>query len=131
MSPGRFLTKDIGNIVIGAGLDGEKFGPLEGDGVATLADAHFVIGDYVACAILPPSADGEIPAPLPRMNRPETGIGGRPRQNGFGPPSSRGGGGDRGDRGGARGIPAGDWRRGDEPPSSSGFYRGRGRSRGW
>jgi histone deacetylase complex subunit SAP18 len=129
MGPGRFLTKDVGNIVIGAGLDGAKFGPIEGDGIVTLSDVNFVIGDYVACAILPPTANGETPAPLARVGRPDMGMGGRPRQNGFGPPAGRGG----GDRGGGsgRGIPAGDWRRGDEPPSSSGFYRGRGRSRGW
>ncbi|KAF2230470.1 hypothetical protein EV356DRAFT_526741 [Viridothelium virens] len=128
--PGRYLPKDIGNVVIGAGGPGtsgddhDDDGPangeqprsrdaerLEGDAEKTLQDARFVIGDYVCVAILPPLANGAVAAPPPPAGASSYG-------------GSRGGRGDFG--GGGRG--------GMPPPRENGYggggFRGRGPPRG-
>ncbi|KAK3725524.1 hypothetical protein LTR37_000494 [Vermiconidia calcicola] len=135
---GRWVDKPLGSVVIGgreavmqdsesAGLEDADAANnpgveiLEGDADKTLADARFVIGDYVACTIYPPSQDGRI-APPPSRGPPPNG----PRENG-GP---RGGsGGYRGGgslRGGPPPPPIGDWRRGERPPPPSSGYGGGG-----
>ena len=156
---GKWIDKPLGSVVMGssdADLDGDvamegksgggiKTG-LEGDAEKTLADARFVIGDYVACSIYPPGQDGRVAAyPAHTSSR------GPPREGGFrgGPLPSRengygGGYGRRGDfRGGYGGRgnndfgvapPLGDWRRGERPPGSydrggRGGFRGRGNGR--
>ncbi|CAD6442728.1 181a2b4e-bb20-4c29-9273-c00b72193627 [Sclerotinia trifoliorum] len=108
--PARYITKDLGSVVVGDGgpgilpdeeesaivSGGIMAGSLMGEPEKTLQDARFVIGDYVCCAILPPMADGGV-APPPSGpsrggfagGRSETSeFGGRggmgPRQNGFG-----------------------------------------------
>ncbi|ROW12577.1 hypothetical protein VMCG_00238 [Cytospora schulzeri] len=155
-APGRFVVKDLGSVVIGDGGPGistsaaDEGGETEGGETAgseaesskTLAGARFVVGDYISCAILPPSKDdGSVqPASAARVGR---GFGagqarstvdpgpppmGGNRQNGFGsasmrrPPAAFGG------SGGAGVLPVGEWRRGErlpEGPSS----RGKGRRR--
>jgi histone deacetylase complex subunit SAP18 len=158
---GRYQRKPFGSIVLGAGgssINGVKDDDdpaataeerrrnnalASGDEDKSLADAKFVIGDYISCAIFPPLANGDV-APAPRATAGILGASGArggppPRENGYGGPQSLFG---RGQRGGAmRGgggfdnVPAGEWRRGDPLPSNSGGggggYRGRGRSRGW
>lgn len=151
---GRWVDKPLGSVVVGgrgadvgddAGDDamngnGDVKENLEGDADKTLADARFVIGDYIACTIYPPTVDGRVaPAPPPisagRGPRepyvPPRGGGGLPpppRENGYGPPR-----GSRGRGGGGFGAapPPGDWRRGERPPSygGGGGYRGRGGGR--
>ncbi|TVY34488.1 Histone deacetylase complex subunit, partial [Lachnellula subtilissima] len=73
----RFMTKDLGSIVIGDGgpgilpdeeeagivAGGPVAGPLGGEPDKTLQDARFVIGDYVSCAILPPLPNGGVAPP--------------------------------------------------------------------
>ncbi|KAB8074230.1 Sin3 associated polypeptide p18-domain-containing protein [Aspergillus leporis] len=136
---GRYLSKDIGSVVIGPrdspyrdGNDEESAGPRTGplrlqgnDADKSLQDMRFVIGDYVDCAILPPLEDGSVAPPLTTGRGPiGTTVGGGMRafrDNGFGGRPGRGGG-----RGGDRGIPTGDWRRGERLPEGGG--RGR---RGW
>jgi histone deacetylase complex subunit SAP18 len=131
---GKWIDKPLGSVVIGgnaAMLQDEeeangalKPENLEGDSEKTLADARFVIGDYVACTIYPPTADGRV-APMP------SGSGRGPREpymapRGGGPPRENGygrGGGYRG-RGGA--PPMNDWRRGERPPGPPGGYWGGG-----
>lgn len=170
-SRGRWLSKDLGSVVIGEqdedhdmALDGEdapaatRPSKFQGDAEKTLADARFVIGDYISCAIFPPLADGSV-APLPPADRGypaggrfggppggygRGGYGGR-AENGYGGGgygASRGGGGFGGPRGGrggfaaergfgGPGVPNGDWRRGERIPEgpSGNFGRGRGRGR--
>lgn len=124
---GRLPDEEEEKIV---GTDGPMAGRLEGEPEKTLQDARFVIGDYVACAILPPGRDGEV------QPSSAAGVGGgRMRAfpedrgaNGFG----RGRGGFSGGRGGfGRGpgsdLPAGEWRRGERLPESAprGGRRGR------
>jgi len=138
---GRYLSKDIGNVVIGP-RDSPYHNGEEDDGAAaapprglrlqgndterTLQDVRFVIGDYVDCAILPPLEDGSVAPPIISGRGAVGGpgsIGGGMRafrENGFG--FGRGG---RG-RGGER-IPAGDWKRGERLPDGG----GRGGRRGW
>jgi histone deacetylase complex subunit SAP18 len=76
-APGRFLSRELGSVVIG---DGEGILPLDeeqsivadspmaarlgGDPEVMLRDVKFVIGDHIAVAILPPLADGSVPPPL-------------------------------------------------------------------
>lgn len=151
---GRFVVKDLGSVVVGDGGPGisaeaeemESVGGVtagsEAESSKTLADARFVVGDYISCAILPPSKDdGSVqPASAARVGR---GFGpgqarstadpgpppmGASRQNGFGsvslrrPPAVFGGG------GGAGVLPVGEWRRGERlPEGPSG--RGKGRRR--
>lgn len=149
LAPGRFVVKDLGSVVIGDGGPGilteadeaGETGAGEAESSKTLAGARFVVGDYISCAVLPPSKeDGSVqPASAARVGR---GFGaGQPRsmadpgpppmmgsrQNGFGmagmrrPPPTYGGAG-----GGI--VPQGEWRRGERlPEGPSG--RGRGRRR--
>ena len=138
---GRWVDKPLGSVVVGgkeavmqdpdsAGLeDSDAANPgveiLEGDADKTLADARFVIGDYVACTIYPPTQDGRI-APPPRgdpRGPPPNG----PRENGGGSYGAPRGGSYRG--GSLRGPPpppVGDWRRGERPPPPSSGYGGGG-----
>ncbi|KAL1634409.1 hypothetical protein SLS58_010697 [Diplodia intermedia] len=92
--PGRYLSKELGSVVVGGGgpgVDeddaataaatttttptapangrGGALDKLEGDADKTLADARFVIGDYVSCCILPPGADGSVAAGPPPASR--------------------------------------------------------------
>ncbi|KAK7736217.1 hypothetical protein SLS53_007052 [Cytospora paraplurivora] len=159
LAPGRFVVKDLGSVVIGDGGPGISTEPDEGEeeveggrltstgatagseaeSSKTLADARFVVGDYISCAILPPSKDdGSVqPASAARVGR---GFGagqarsvvdpGPPpmgnRLNGFGVrrPAVTFGGGD------ARGNvpPVGEWRRGERLPEGP-PGRGKGRRR--
>jgi histone deacetylase complex subunit SAP18 len=140
---GRYISKDLGSIVIGDGgpgilpdeeeseivAGGQVAGALGGEPGTTLQDARFQIGDYVSCAILPPLEDGGV-APPPggppargfagdRRGGLGGDFGGRggfggPRENGFG---FRGRGGPRGGGNFVQGIvPAGEWRRGERVP---------------
>ncbi|GAM90725.1 hypothetical protein ANO11243_087700 [Dothideomycetidae sp. 11243] len=142
---GRWLSKPLGSVVIGEESEDTQHDrrdeettngikrAFSGDARKTLAEARFVIGDYISCAIIPPLGDGSV-APLPASER-SGGPSGRGGRGGYtGENGSRGGGGgyagrSRGgggggyasDRGfGASSIPAGDWRRGDDPPAASG-----------
>lgn len=149
---GKWIDKPLGSVVIGgsgAEMEGdaaENGVNMEGDAKKSLADARFVIGDYVACSIYPPNADGSV-APLPSRGPPrDGGFGGPrgpPRENGYGGGYGRGGGGYRGGYGGGgRGgggfgggyngpppPPSGDWRRGERLPGGYDGGRG-GRDRG-
>ncbi|KAE9992821.1 hypothetical protein EG327_007590 [Venturia inaequalis] len=144
----RYSMKRLGTVVLGAtprSANGTTNGEEEDAGLGddaitsdenkTLADARLVVGDYIDCAILPPLENGDI-APVPRLHAvPPTQFsgrlnggdhgGGRRGRGGFGD-AGRLGGGFGGD---SRGVPNGEWRRGDVPPG--GFDRGgRGRGRG-
>lgn len=123
----------------GAGAEAEdgrlRLGATAGstaESAKSLADARFVVGDYLSCAILPPSAaDGSVqPASAARAGR-GYGAGQARNQVDLGPPPmSRGGGrdgwsgatyGPRGGGGGAggggfRAPPVGEWRRGEKLP---------------
>ncbi|KAK4190033.1 Sin3 associated polypeptide p18-domain-containing protein, partial [Podospora australis] len=97
-APPKYVTKDIGSIVIGQGSGGPG---TEGatpdpnpDRHKTLADARFITGDYISCAILPPSeVTGEIqPASAARTGR-GSGIGEARVVTGGPPPGPRRGGG--------------------------------------
>ncbi|KAJ9270009.1 Sin3 associated polypeptide p18-domain-containing protein [Paecilomyces variotii] len=145
---GRFLSKDIGSVVVAPRGDSEEDAAnghrpsaagikLEGDDAdKTLQEIRFVIGDYIDCAILPPLEDGSVAPPLTgRGAAPSSALGGGmrafgpPRENGYGRP--RGGGrGGFSDRGNGPGVPSGDWRRGERvPEGSGGRYGGRRSSR--
>lgn len=155
-APGRYISRDIGSVIVGARTRNEDadmentdmtnvadaLRQLDGDPDRTLADVKFLTGDYVACAVLPPTADGGVPAapaPLSGSGRgpPSGPYGGRGRENGFGGRGDYGYGG-RGARGGrfedrrlSGGVPSGEWRRGEAPPEREpGFGRGRGGGRG-
>lgn len=129
-SRGRWLSKPVGSVVIGSepsGGDGTQADvKMEGDAMKTLADARFVIGDYVSVAIIPPMDDGSV-APMPPAERgTETGRLGPPPRRFGGPPGGgfgyRGDRGDRGDRDRRNGrgmganVPVGDWQRGERIP---------------
>lgn len=153
---GKWTDRPLGNVVIGSGSSSQAIedhaeeddaamtngadtskDSLTGDAEKTLADARFVIGDYVACTIYSPTADGRI-APMPPQSRgsrdPYVAPRGPPsmgREDGYGPPrggSYRGGYGGR--SGGVMGTapPVSDWRRGERPPGSlaGGYGRGGG-----
>lgn len=148
VAPGRFVVKDLGSVVIGDGgpgistleadndggeTDGGRTAGSEAESSKTLADARFVVGDYISCAILPPSKDdGSVQAASAARVGRGFGAGqarsmadagpplmGGSRQNGFGsastrrPPAVFGGG------GGAGVLPAGEWRRGERLPEGS------------
>lgn len=145
------MTKELGSVVIGDGGPGilpsesEEVEGVEGEGGGvsmegamlgepekTLQEARFVIGDYVACAIIEPLLSGAV-APAPPSGPARGGFGGgRGRENGF---AGRGGGGGgfRG-RGGANFgqgfVPQGEWRRGERVPEGP-ASRGRGFSGGF
>ncbi|KAF2143479.1 uncharacterized protein K452DRAFT_325994 [Aplosporella prunicola CBS 121167] len=144
--PARYVSKDLGSVVIGAGgpgVDDEANGRseldrLEGDADKTLHAARFIIGDYVSCAIFPPLSDGSVAPPPPRERYSRAGEfgmsrggGGPPRENGYGGGYGRRGGGryDGPGRLGSGGVPSGEWRRGEVPSGGPGGY-GRGRGRG-
>ncbi|KAF2756835.1 hypothetical protein EJ05DRAFT_45142 [Pseudovirgaria hyperparasitica] len=129
--PPRYMSKDLGSIVVNAEPDPQAknapMGDLGGDAEKTLQDARFVIGDYVCCAIFPPLANGDVAGPPPPQapGYGGMGYGGRggrppPRENGFG----------RGRDFRPRdpdGLPSGEWRRGDIPPPAPAGYGGGGR----
>lgn len=153
---GRYISRDIGSVIIGANAEikdtemeggdastvAEALKQLDGDPDKTLSDVKFLIGDYVACAILPPLPDGGVPAAPPSLSGAGRGpgpgaYGGRGRENGFSGRGDYGFG--RGGRGGrfddrrpSGGVPSGEWRRGDAlPEREHGYGRGgRGRSGG-
>ncbi|KAL2795111.1 Sin3 associated polypeptide p18-domain-containing protein [Aspergillus keveii] len=149
---GRYLSKDLGSVIIGPrespyregkdeeegsknGAPAPRTGPFRmqgNDAEKTLQEARFVIGDYVDCAILPPLEDGSVAPALTGGRGPISGGGMRAfRDNGFGPGAGGGGRGRGGWRGGGDRIPAGDWRRGERlPEGGSGRGGGPGR-RGW
>ncbi|KAK4123438.1 hypothetical protein N657DRAFT_680642 [Parathielavia appendiculata] len=145
----RYVAKDLGTVVLGRG--GPGAGPDEGvpddepDAASedvTLADARFITGDLLSCAILPPDeVTGDVmPASSARTGR-GAGVGEtRVPRGGDAPPGGlrgrglRGGGGGRrgswgygegrfrvwdepfGRGGGGGGVPEGEWRRGDMLP---------------
>lgn len=100
--PGRYLSKELGNVVVGGDgpgimpteeeatvvTAGPMAGGLNGEPDKTLQDARFVIGDYISCAIFPPLANGAVaPPPGPGAGpgaRPGGGRGGRAGMNDFG-----------------------------------------------
>ncbi|KAK0722854.1 Sin3 associated polypeptide p18-domain-containing protein [Lasiosphaeria miniovina] len=164
--PPRYLTEDLGSVVLGAGGPGvdddsafnsgveiddalDQLSSSRSDETKTLAGARFIVGDYISVAILPPSElTGEVapansarigrgagvgeakggigallsPSPPPSFNRGRVPSGSRSRGEssqgrGFGWGPDR----DRHRRGGSsRGLPDGEWRRGDTLPSPSG-----------
>ncbi|KAL2135265.1 hypothetical protein VTI74DRAFT_9145 [Chaetomium olivicolor] len=136
--PTRFMSKDLGSVVLGKG--GPGAGPDEGvpddepdDGMKTLADARFIPGDYISCAILTPNElTGDVmPASAARVGRgtgvgAKASVGGPPpavpsgRQRDYPPPRGFRGGGFRGG-GQPRGYGGGRYRDRDEP-----FARGGG-----
>ncbi|KAI0408727.1 hypothetical protein F4802DRAFT_617687 [Xylaria palmicola] len=145
----KYTVKELGSVVIGdggPGLDPEDAGAARAlgdtDASRTLADARFVVGDYVSCAILPPLPDGSVaPASSARMGRgagagesrlavgrAPNGPAARDRDRDRDGPFPRHGRGGRGGAGrgggyehfGARGprsiVPSGEWRRGERLP---------------
>ncbi|KAB5558016.1 Sin3 associated polypeptide p18 [Coniochaeta sp. 2T2.1] len=174
--PQRFLAKDLGSLVLGEGGPGVGI-DLGGDGLEdgaltegrskeemssaagkTLAEAKFVVGDYLSVAVLPP--DEGTGAVVPAVGRVEVGRGPggvvpAPVRNGAGPLGvgrggggwGRGGGGGGGGRFGGGGgrewdagrggrdrdgvrLPEGEWRRGERLPDGGGGGSGRGRRGG-
>jgi histone deacetylase complex subunit SAP18 len=144
---GRYLSKEIGSVILGpsnresrkeetndtARENGAPTGPAgrrrvqEDDADKTLADARFVIGDYVDCAILPPLEDGSVAPPISgRGMVPSSALGGGMRAFGGGPPGGpireNGYGGGRRGPGWGPGntIPSGDWKRGERLPEGGG-----------
>ncbi|OAG36704.1 hypothetical protein AYO21_09088 [Fonsecaea monophora] len=86
---GRYLSKEIGSVVVSApeysngGGDGRRGGgsavQLEGDDAdKTLEDARFVIGDFIDCAVFPPLSDGTV------VSRGSVSGRGGSRENGYG-----------------------------------------------
>ncbi|EEP78107.1 conserved hypothetical protein [Uncinocarpus reesii 1704] len=145
---GRFLSKDIGSVIIGPKVDMavKEDGPssaametnikLQGeDADRTLQDVRFIIGDYVECAILPPLPDGSVAPPISSraLLTGSSAIGGSmrafppARENGFGRSRHQGAGMGRG--GGPAGFPSGEWRRGERLPEGGGRGYGRGHTR--
>lgn len=126
------MSKELGSVVISApedvhanGSDVKKYSLSGDDADKTLADARFVIGDYVDCAIFPPLPDGSV------ISRSSVGMkGGDTRENGYGRIRGGGYGLGRGGRGGRETaqLLSQEWRRGEQPPSHrAGFGGGRGR----
>ncbi|KAI1608477.1 Sin3 associated polypeptide p18-domain-containing protein [Exophiala viscosa] len=135
---GRYLSKEIGSVVVSApeSSNGEKDGTfsLEGeDAEKTLEDARFVIGDFIDCAVFAPLSDGTVVSRTSVSGRGgprENGFGrGRGGSYGFGSRGSYNGNGPRGEFGGPATIPSGEWRRGERLPDG-GFRGGRGGRRG-
>ncbi|KAI5201851.1 hypothetical protein E4T39_04976 [Aureobasidium subglaciale] len=134
-APGRWLSKELGSVILGQGDDYDQendpagLGRMDGDAQKTLADARFVIGDYISCAVFPPLADGSV-APLPPATPAIRGTSGRggppPRgENGRGPRPGRGQ--FAGDRDfGPQRVPQGEWRRGERVPEYARSGRGGG-----
>ncbi|KAK4106482.1 hypothetical protein N658DRAFT_555362 [Parathielavia hyrcaniae] len=77
MPPPRYVAKDLGSVVLGRG--GPGAGPDEGvssddddeEEAVTLADARFITGDLLSCAILPPDelTGDVVPASSARAGR--------------------------------------------------------------
>lgn len=127
-SPPRYAVKDLGSIVLGghgpgADHDAGLF-DISLDDQKTLADARFVVGDFISCAVLPALADGSVapvpttkrePIPGARDSRPSWRGDSSARNGGFGRGGHRGG--RSGWKEGAGGrIPTGEWRRGERLP---------------
>ncbi|KAK8003120.1 hypothetical protein PG989_002839 [Apiospora arundinis] len=136
---GRFMVKELGSLVIGDGGPGLNPEDPEcvkhidpgADADKTLADARFVVGDFLSVAILPPLGDGTVaPTSSARMGRGAgAGEAGRVRDRFAGTGGGLGGGQSwrgRGRGGGTAGAPpVGEWRRGERlPDASSGRGRG-------
>ncbi|KAK1779194.1 Sin3 associated polypeptide p18-domain-containing protein [Copromyces sp. CBS 386.78] len=125
----RPVSKDLGSVVIGAGLPGADSeaglsddDPCYDDAHKTLADAKFMPGDFISCAILPPNdLDGAVePVSAARTGR-GSGIGeGRSTAASPPPPGPRAR--DGGGYGRDHGMGMGD-RYGDEPPLARGYNR--------
>ncbi|KAL2110008.1 hypothetical protein VUR80DRAFT_1699 [Thermomyces stellatus] len=117
----RYLAKDLGSVVIGGDPDEEGIGAAgTNDDDRTLADAKFVVGDFVSCVVLPPLEDGSV-APVSFAKREKHPV----RENGrlggsAGPGPSFGV---------SAPFPAGDWRRGERVPPAPTRPRGGGRRR--
>ncbi|KAI0118624.1 hypothetical protein GGR51DRAFT_497107 [Nemania sp. FL0031] len=160
-SANKYTVKELGSVVIGDGGPGLDPDDVEAeralddtDPTKTLADARFVVGDYISCAILPPLPDGSVAlASSARMGR-GTGAGesrlavgrapdgpardrdapfqrhGRGRgglgRGGYEHFNSRG---LRGGGGGGGGVPSGEWRRGEKLPDMPPGGRPRNRGR--
>ena len=136
---GRYLSKEMGSVVVGSPEYSDANGGvrLEGeDAEKTLEGARFVIGDFIDCAVFPPLSDGTV------VSRGSVSGRGGTRENGYG--RVRGGGyglssrgsyngfGSRGaEFGGPANIPSGEWRRGERLPDNGGFRGGRGPRRGY
>lgn len=128
----RHVSKDLGSVVIGAGLPGADSDaglpsddPCYDDAHKTLGDAKFMPGDFISCAILPPNdLDGAVePVSAARTGR-GLGIGeGRSTAASPPPPGPRGRDGGYGrDRMGMGGDRD---RYGDDmPPQARGYNRG-------
>ncbi|KAI1932345.1 hypothetical protein LOZ66_006892 [Ophidiomyces ophidiicola] len=145
---GRYLSKDMGSIVISPRADSEGrehslsttlAGPnidLSGeDADRTLQDSRFIIGDYIECAILPPLQDGSVaPNVTPRGASGAFAIGSGMRafppvrENGFGRQRHGGAGSGRGAIT-TPAVPSGEWRRGERIPDEGGRIYGRGNHR--
>ncbi|KAF6230708.1 hypothetical protein HO173_011060 [Letharia columbiana] len=149
MAPGRYLSKELGDVVVGdegaeegpgrgrreeeregggggGGEGGEKVvregvmaGRLGGEPDKTLQEARFVIGDFISCAIFPPGADGSV---APGHNSAGRGRGGRGEFGGEGAGSFGGGGGGvrRGGEGGGWRVAAGGVEEGGEGAGGEG-----------
>ena len=137
----RFITRDLGSVVLGGGGPGAPTSSLDvlddyivpgelaatdkidnynddydSDGTKTLADAHYVAGDFISCAILPPLANGCVaPASSARSGR-GSGIGEAPSSDRPPSPPRRGTAQYIGSRHGTRGqyrwgfgLAAGEW----------------------
>lgn len=123
---GRYTSKEMGSIIIASPDNSNGGEPLGGrdydlggeDSEKTLADCKFIIGDFIDCAIFPPLSDGSV---VPRGNAMMS-------RGGF--VNGRGRGASNYGLGRAATIPAGEWRRGERIPDSSGGYRGGGHGRG-
>lgn len=131
---GRYTSREMGSVVVSAADHRDNNGNGNGNGNGdvngvggeydlggddaerTLADAKFVIGDYIDCAIFPPLSDGTA---VPRQGG---GGGMRGGMNGYG---GRGRGGGYGLGRGAS-VPIGEWRRGERLPEGGGGSRGGG-----
>ncbi|KAI0123865.1 Sin3 associated polypeptide p18 [Xylariales sp. AK1849] len=152
-SSSRFMAKDLGSVVIGDGGPGLDPSDIHAtkerestDADKTLAEARFVVGDYISVAILPPLGDGSVaPAGHARMGRGagageagaiservperlnagrENGSAGRGWIRGRGGPRGRHD--DFGRGGGGGNLPAGEWRRGERLPDGPLASAGRG-----
>jgi len=122
---GRYTTREVGSVVITAPdrANGHGDERMEGDdwelggedSEKTLAEARFVIGDFIDCAIFPPLSDGSV---VPRGDT----IGNR-----GGYVNGRGRGAANYGVGRGASIPVGEWRRGERlPGAEGGGYRGGG-----
>ena len=152
--PGRFMSKELGSVVVGGDgpgilpteeeanvvATGPMAGALNGEPDKSLQDARFVIGDYISCAIFAPLANGSVAPPpttgsagragrvMNEFGGGRGGVLGGPRENGFGGfrvrGSGRGGGPSNWGRQDDGGLPSGEWRRGERVPDGPGGGRG-------